>query len=210
LFIYAPVEQELQASTQLKIPMRHTFALFALLFSISAPVHADAVADALRAGGVAILIRHATAPGTFDPEGFRIGDCATQRNLSAEGREEARRIGARFKSLGLVPGEVLTSQWCRCRDTANLAFGAARDWPALNSFIGAREKEAAQVAEVSARIALIRPGEKPLVLVTHQVMITAISGVFPQSGEAVIVAPVVRDGKESIRVIGNILPPPAR
>jgi phosphohistidine phosphatase SixA len=190
--------------------MRHTFALFALLFSISAPVHADAVADALRAGGVAILIRHATAPGTFDPEGFRIGDCATQRNLSAEGREEARRIGARFKSLGLVPGEVLTSQWCRCRDTANLAFGAARDWPALNSFIGAREKEAAQVAEVSARIALIRPGEKPLVLVTHQVMITAISGVFPQSGEAVIVAPVFRDGKESIRVIGNILPPPAR
>lgn len=190
--------------------MRHTFALFALLFSISAPVHADAVADALRAGGVAILIRHATAPGTFDPEGFRIGDCATQRNLSAEGREEARRIGANFRSLGLVSGEVLTSQWCRCRDTAQLAFGGARDWAALNSFIGAREKEAAQVAEVMARIAQIRPGDKPLVLVTHQVMVTAITGIYPQSGEAVVVAPARKDGRDTVTVIGRVAAPPAR
>lgn len=190
--------------------MRRALACFALLLSISAPVRSDPVADALRAGGVAVLIRHATAPGTYDPEGFKIGDCTTQRNLSSEGREEARRIGANLKSIGLVPGEVLTSQWCRCRDTATLAFGNARDWPALNSFISARDKEAAQVAEVAARIARIRPGDRTLVLVTHQVVITAISGVYPQSGEAVVVAPGGKDGKKTVRLVGNILPPPAR
>jgi len=193
--------------------MRNAFALLALLalpFAVSAPALADAVGDALRAGGVAILIRHATAPGTFDPEGFRINECATQRNLSAEGREEARRIGANFRSLGLVAGEVLTSQWCRCRDTAQLAFGGARDWAALNSFIGAREKEAAQVAEVMARIAQIRPGDKPLVLVTHQVMVTAITGIYPQSGEAVVVAPARKDGRDAVTVIGRVAAPAAR
>ncbi len=187
--------------------MRRAFALFVLLLSISAPLKAAQVADAMRAGGVAILIRHATAPGTFDPPGFRIDDCATQRNLSTEGRAEAQRIGSHLKSLGLKPGEVLTSQWCRCRDTASLAFGTARDWPALNSFISARESEAAQVAEVRARIARIKPGEAPLVLVTHQVMVTAISGIYPQSGEAVVVAPEKKGG---IRVIGSVKPEAAR
>jgi phosphohistidine phosphatase SixA len=187
--------------------MRRAFALFVLLLSISAPLKADQVAEAMRAGGVAILIRHATAPGTFDPPGFRINDCATQRNLSTEGRAEAQRIGSHLKSLGLKPGEVLTSQWCRCRDTASLAFGTARDWPALNSFISARESEAAQVAEVRARIARIKPGEAPLVLVTHQVMVTAISGIYPQSGEAVVVAPERTGG---IRVIGSVKPEAAR
>ena len=190
--------------------MRRAFACLALLLSISAPVRADPVADALRAGGVAVLIRHATAPGTNDPEGFKIGDCTTQRNLSEEGREEARRIGVNLKSIGLVPGEVLTSQWCRCRDTASLAFGTARDWPALNSFVSTREKESAQVAEVSARIARIRPGDKPIVLVTHQVVITAISGAFPQSGEAVIVAPTHKVGKETLTIIGRIRQESAR
>ena len=181
-------------------------ACAALMAAICAPAHADAVTDALRNGGVALLMRHATAPGNYDPEGFRIGDCSTQRNLSAEGREEARRIGAHLKSLGLAPGQVLTSQWCRCRDTAALAFGGARDWPALNSFARAHESEARQVAEVLARIAEIKPGDKPLVLVTHQVMITAVSGIFPQSGEVVVVAPARKDGKASVTVLGSLRP----
>ena len=190
--------------------MRTALALLCILLSFPVPAHADAVTDALRAGGVAVLMRHATAPGTFDPDGFKLNDCATQRNLSAEGREEARRIGANFKTMGVVPGEVLTSQWCRCRDTAQLAFGAAREWPALNSFIGARESEAAQVAEILARIARVRPGDKPLILVTHQVVVTAITGVFPQSGEAVVVVPARKDGKDAVNVIGSLQPPAAR
>ena len=187
--------------------MRLALLLCPLLCLLAPYAQADAVSDAMRTGGVAILIRHATAPGNFDPPGFRIDDCATQRNLSAEGRAEAQRIGSHLKSLGLKPGEVLTSQWCRCRDTASLAFGTARDWPALNSFISARESEAAQVAEVRARIARIKPGEAPLVLVTHQVMVTAISGIYPQSGEAVVVAP---ERKGGLRVIGSIAPPAGR
>ncbi|MBL8386291.1 MAG: histidine phosphatase family protein [Burkholderiales bacterium] len=155
-------------------------------------------------------MRHATAPGNFDPDGFRIDDCATQRNLSPEGREEARRIGSHLRSLGLVPGEVLTSQWCRCRDTATLAFGAARDWPALNSFIRSRDTEKAQVAEVLARIAGIRKGDRPPVLVTHQVVITAVTGVYPQSGEVVVVAPARRDGRAAVRVVGTIRPDAAK
>lgn len=186
-------------------------AAICIFLAVSAPTaHADPASAALRGGGVAVLIRHATAPGTFDPEGFRLDDCSTQRNLSSEGREEARRIGVHLKSLGLVAGEALTSQWCRCRETAALAFGTARDWPALNSFISARENEARQVAEVRARIARIKPGDKPLVLVTHQVMVTAISGIYPQSGEAVVVAPLRKGGKGEVRVIGSIRPEAAR
>lgn len=168
---------------------------------------ADPVAAALKSGGVAVVMRHATAPGTFDPPGFRLDDCATQRNLSEEGRAEARRIGEQFKRLGLEPGEVLTSQWCRCRETARLAFGDATDWPALNSFIENRSTEALQVAEIRARILALKPGQRPLVLVTHQVVVTALSGVFPQSGEAVVLAPGTENGKPALRVIGSIKPP---
>lgn len=184
--------------------MRLLASLFALLLVYASSVQADAIADAMREGGVALLIRHAKAPGNFDPKEFKLDDCSTQRNLSAGGRDESRRLGAYLKGLGLVPGEVLTSQWCRCRETANLAFGASRDWRALNSFISARDKGPRQVAEVLARIAQIKPGDKPLVLVTHQVMVTALTGVYPQSGEVVVVAPVNNDAKAGVKVIGTV------
>jgi phosphohistidine phosphatase SixA len=190
--------------------MRLLLALLAFMALVSSQARADAIADALRAGGVAVLMRHATAPGNFDPPGFKLDDCSTQRNLSAEGRDEARRIGAHLKRLGLEPGEVLTSQWCRCRETATLAFGAARDWPALNSFLRARESEASQVVEITARIAAIKPGDRPLVLVTHQVIVSAVAGVHPRSGEAVVVAPTRKDGKAGVQVIGSVMPDAAK
>ena len=183
------------------------------------PAAADPVADAVKAGGVALVMRHATAPGVGDPEKFSVSDCSTQRNLSTEGREEARRIGLHLKSLGLVPGLVLTSQWCRCRETAELAelaelaFGGAlydstepADWPALNSFFRARESEPRQTGEVLARIAKLKPGDKPLVLVTHQVIITSVTGLFPESGEVVVVAPARVAGTAAVRIIGTIKP----
>lgn len=187
-------------------------AFLTLLLTLACnPVSAaDPVATALAAGGVALVMRHATAPGTSDPEHFKLDDCPTQRNLSEEGRAEARRIGAYVKKLGLIAGEVLTSQWCRCRDTAQLAFGGAKDWPALNSFIRDRDAGERQVAEVRARIAALKPGDRPLVLVTHQVMVTALSGIYPQSGEIVVLAPVTRDGRQELRVIGSIKPDAAR
>ncbi len=174
--------------------------LSAWLFWCAPLAQAGAVEEAIRAGGVALLIRHATAPGTGDPEYFKLNDCSTQRNLSESGRDEARRLGLHLKNAGLKPGAVLTSQWCRCRETAQLAFGGAQDWPALNSFFRQRDSEAKQRSEVAARIARIKPGDAPLVLVTHQVVITSVSGVFAESGEVVVVAPA---GKQ-IKVVGTI------
>ena len=163
---------------------------------------ADPAAGALKTGGVALLMRHATAPGGGDPPDMRIGDCASQRNLSEAGRLEAQRIGAHLKKLGLVPGEVLSSQWCRARDTAQLAFGRTEDWEPLNSFLRNRETEPAQTSAVLARIARLRRGDRPLVPVTHQLIVTAVTGIFPESGEGVVVAPA----GAKVRVIGSIKP----
>ncbi len=190
--------------------MRLLITLLTVVALLPSFARADAATDAVRKGGVALLIRHATAPGTFDPDNFKLDDCATQRNLSDAGRDEARRIGAHLKTLGLQTGEVLTSQWCRCRETAALAFGGARDWPALNSFIRDRDSAPRQTGEVLARLLKIKPGDKPLVLVTHQVMVTALSGIYPQSGEVVVVAPTREGGKGGLKVLGSIKPEAAK
>lgn len=100
---------------------------------------AEATAALLRRGGCVIALRHALAPGTFDPPQFKLGDCSTQRNLSEDGREQARRLGAWFRQQALVPSAVRSSPWCRCIDTATLAFGTATAWPALGSPRGATE-----------------------------------------------------------------------
>ena len=182
----------------------------ALCFAAVAVAHAGPTEDAIRTGGVALLMRHATAPGTGDPEPFKVDDCGTQRNLSEAGRDEARRIGAHLRQIGLTPGEVLTSQWCRCRDTAQLAFGGAaggaRDWPVLNSFLRNRAGEAAQRDAIVVRIGKVKRGSAPLVLVTHQLIITSVTGVFPESGEVVVVAPVTNGTGKRIKVIGTIKP----
>ena len=108
-----------------------------LLGALAAPL-ARAEGDArtwarLREGGHVILIRHAaTVPGVGDQASFRLGDCATQRNLSEAGREESRRLGARIKSERVPVAKVYTSPWCRCQETARLAFGAAEDWEPLS------------------------------------------------------------------------------
>ena len=94
--------------------MRLSITLLAAVSLLPSLAGADAVTEAIRKGGVALPIRHATAPGTFDPENFRLDDCSTQRNLSNAGRDQARRVGAHLKALGLKPGEVMTSQRCRC------------------------------------------------------------------------------------------------
>ncbi len=146
---------------------------------------------ALQQGGVALLLRHAeTAPGVGDPPGFRLGDCSTQRNLSETGREHARRIGAAFKARGVPIGTVLTSEWCRCVDTAHLAFPDASMEPyaALNSFFDDRSRESEQTRRVRARISAANKPEN-LVCVTHHVNIVALTGVGVAAGEAVVLQP---------------------
>ena len=150
---------------------------------------ATALWDTLAAGGQVVLIRHAEAPGVGDPANFTLGDCSTQRNLSAGGRAQSERLGETFRVHGVEVGQVLSSEWCRCVDTATLAFGAVEPWPALNSFFRDASTDAAQTAEVRARVAAWT-GPGTLVLVTHQVNITALTNIFPASGEIIVLTPM--------------------
>ena len=149
-------------------------------------VSLDEAARRLASGGWVMMMRHAaTEPGVGDPPEFRLGDCATQRNLSATGREQARQAGAAIRAAGIRIDEVRTSQWCRCRETAQLAFGRAADWPALNSFFASRGDESAQTGQVREWAATLGAGRNAM-LVTHQVNISGVMGQFAAPGEVVV------------------------
>lgn len=184
--------------------MAWQLVLAVLLLGAPSAANADgALWDLLRAGGQVVVIRHAsTEPGTGDPPGFRLGDCATQRNLSASGREEARRIGAAFRERGVPGGRVLSSRWCRCLETARLAFGAVEPWPPLDSFFDDRSREPEQTRAVRA-LASERPASGNLILVTHQVNIRALTGIFPAQGEVAVLSP---EGDGIFRVAGRLRP----
>ncbi|MDF2780223.1 MAG: putative phosphohistidine phosphatase, SixA [Geminicoccaceae bacterium] len=159
--------------------------------------------EALRTGRAALLLRHALAPGTGDPAEFRLDDCATQRNLSAAGREQARAIGERLRAQGIAQAEVYSSQWCRCLETARLLdLGSVTELPALNSFFGDRASADAQTAALRDFLSA-GPRAAPVVLVTHQVNITALTGQGARSGEIVVVA-LPFEGEGS--VLGRIPP----
>lgn len=175
-------------------------ALTALVLA-SSPALARSDWHALQDGS-AVLFRHANAPGIGDPANFTLGDCRTQRNLDASGREQARRIGVQFRSQGIKVGQVLNSQWCRARDTAQLAFpGIASDAPAFNSFFQDNARSSEQTA---AALQLLQRWSGPgvLVIITHQVNITALTGIFPASGEGVIVKPA----PDGVTVVGRVQP----
>ena len=158
--------------------------------------------EALRGGGAVALFRHATAPGTGDPPGMRLGDCSTQRNLDEAGRAEARRIGEAFRTEGVAVGAVLTSRWCRATETAELAFpGLARAEPAFDSFFADREEWPERTAR-ARRILLGWGGPGALIAVTHQVNITALTGAVPSSGEGVVLG---RSGGD-LAVVGRVMP----
>jgi phosphohistidine phosphatase SixA len=147
----------------------------------------SAFATLLAAGGCAVLIRHAqTEPGIGDPPGFTLEQCSSQRQLSAEGRESARRIGQWFQARSLAPSEVRSSQWCRCKDTAELAFGRASAWTALNSTFGNSSLQPAQTQELRQTLRQIAAG-KFVVWVTHQVNMTHLTQEYPAMGEAFVV-----------------------
>ena len=169
----------------------------------SAPTFADDAAWAALRTNAIVLFRHADAPGFGDPENFRLGDCTTQRNLAEPGREQARRIGQRFAEERVSVAQVLHSQWCRTTETAALAFPTARKIPTatFNSFFNDRRDEPSQTA---AARALLTGWDGPgaLVVVTHQVNITALTGIVPASGEGV----VLRSDNGTLTVIGRIQP----
>jgi phosphohistidine phosphatase SixA len=156
----------------------------------------------LRKGGYVLLIRHAEAPGTFDPPGFQLGVCSTQRNLSEEGRAQSKRLGELIRSKNVPIAQVLSSEWCRCIDTATLAFGAAhvKTWSAISSPRGGDEKQAKlNVEAVRQRIAQASM-KTNMVLVTHMFNIQDITGGGAAQGEIV----VLRAQDKQLRVVGRI------
>ena len=186
---------------------RRATALLVLFLLTMLPLSGTAEAsaegwEAMRRPGAIALMRHAYAPGTGDPDDFRLGDCSTQRNLNDAGRDQARRIGEAFRANGVEVDRVLTSQWCRSAETAALlGLGDPEPLPSLNSFFDARQRRAEQTA---ATVAFLRsqPEDRRLVLVTHQVNITALTGRGTASGEFVVID-LTPAGE--VEVLGEIL-----
>ena len=146
----------------------------------------------LAEGGCVALMRHAaTAPGIGDPPGFDLKQCSTQRNLSDMGRAQARQWGAWFVERHVKVAEVRTSAWCRCKDTAQLAFGRYRVWSPLNSFFENDRQSAGQTEDVVRFVQAMRTPHN-VVLVTHQVNITALTDQPNAMGEMLLIRPSSR------------------
>jgi phosphohistidine phosphatase SixA len=156
--------------------------------------------------GLVVLYRHAIAPGTGDPPGFRLGDCSTQRNLSADGREQARMIGRQLRKERVPVTAVRSSRWCRALDTARLmAVGVVRPTRALDSVFTATQSDADRKRLQAERIIRAhRDGDGVLVLVGHQVNITDLTSAVPDSGEGIVVR-VADDGR--LEVVGHLPAP---
>ncbi|HEY8554549.1 MAG TPA: histidine phosphatase family protein [Burkholderiales bacterium] len=184
-------------------------AMLRILFGAVLALAASAVRadeqlwERLRAGGLVLLMRHAeTTPGTGDPPGFRLEDCATQRNLSIAGREQARAVGAALARRGVKIATVLSSPWCRARETAMLAFGRAEIWRELDSMHHDRSRREAQNEAVRRRIAAFR-GPGNLAFVGHGANILSLTGIHPGMGGMVVVAP---GGPEGFTIVGRVEP----
>jgi broad specificity phosphatase PhoE len=166
-----------------------TFAA-SLFFAAVAPAAANEDAWALlKTGGQVVLLRHAiTTPGVGDPPGMRLDDCGTQRNLTETGRADSRRVGEAFRARNVPVDRVLSSPWCRCLETARLAFDAAETWQPLSNLFGRAEAREEQVREMRALAGERRSGGN-LVLVSHGSTILALTGVNLDTAEMVVVTP---------------------
>ncbi len=187
---------------------RTVTVLVALVTLFAVPVSAETApfpVERLKSGDYLVVMRHARAPGTGDPPEFRIGDCATQRNLDDEGRAQARRFGERLRQAGIERAAVYSSQWCRCMETAELlGLGPVRELPALNSFFQRPQDRAGNLAALEEFIKRLGKGtDRPVILVTHQVTISAMTGGWVESGEAKIFR---LDGNSRPELVGSIPP----
>lgn len=160
--------------------------LWALASATFGETPAHDLAEQARRGGV-LLVRHAsTEPGLGDPPGFTLGQCSSQRNLSEAGRAESQTMGEWFRQQRLQAQTVLSSQWCRCQDTARLAFGRQQDWPALNSTFAGQGQHEQQLQMLRERLLQLPAGQLE-VWVTHQVIMTGLTGAYPAMAEAFLV-----------------------
>ncbi|WP_315923423.1 histidine phosphatase family protein [Mesorhizobium sp. SP-1A] len=180
--------------------MRIAISLLFLLLALAPAAATEAGWALLRNGGHVVLLRHAAITGTSEPANFDIAKCATQRNLSDRGKQQARKIGALFAARAAPIERVLSSRYCRCLDTARIAFEAE---PEPFAPLDPPDNEAAMTAQAAAILAEIRAfsGSDNLVMVTHLEDIKELTGVSPREGEAVIVG---FEG-DALRVLGRIV-----
>jgi phosphohistidine phosphatase SixA len=154
--------------------MKVLLATLLMIFGCSTAL-ADVLVE-LRQPGRVLLLRHANAPGFGDPPKFALADCASQRNLDAAGRAQARRLGERLRALGVNKARVYSSQWCRARETAELlGLGAVEPLPALNSFFEQPQARQKIIGGLRAFLAAQPVDGGALILVTHQVVINALT-----------------------------------
>ena len=170
------------------------FSLFS--FQINASEQAWNLAEE---GDKIILIRHSLAPGGGDPQGFKIDDCDTQRNLNRKGINQSKKIGKLFKKNKVPVDQVLSSQWCRCKDTAKYAFNNYKEFTALNSTFQSphNKNEGKQLKELYNYVKKWNGNGKNLVLITHYSIITAVTNAVPSSGEIVV-------ADKNFKVLGTI------
>jgi broad specificity phosphatase PhoE len=137
--------------------------------------------------GKVVLLRHALAPGFGDPSNFRIGDCSTQRNLDAVGRQQSRNLGQRFRDAGVRFVAVFSSQWCRCSETARLMeVGPVQEFSGLNSFFQGYADRTETLRRLRQKLGELPPDQGPYLMVTHQVVVSAITGRSVSSGGAMV------------------------
>ena len=156
------------------------------------------ILENLKTGGKLIFIRHAYAPGGGDPDNFDINDCSTQRNLSNSGREQSQKIGNFFRENKIPISLVISSEWCRCKETAHIAFGNYETKNFLNSFFSEKfaKNKKTQIKNLKKYINNWN-NDKNLVLVTHYVLISEVLNYAPSSGEIVI-------ANKNFNKIGNL------
>ena len=173
--------------------MRISGVLFVCIFGLISFAAADVesalteMVERMKAGGHILMIRHALAPGSGDPANFKIGDCATQRNLDDRGREQARAIGNWLRSNGITSARMYSSQWCRCLETARLIdMGPVVELPALNSFYELVQNREPNLIALNNFMAEQPADGELIIMVTHFVTISAIADRGVSSGEGVL------------------------
>ena len=184
-------------------------ALFVAVMLTSGAANAaddSAAWNALRADGYVALIRHASAPGAAgDPADYKLDDCATQRNLSEQGRAEARALGERFRTQRVKVGKSVSSQGCRCQQTAELMnIGPVEIASTFNNALVLKDMRDALTAGARAAIGAWR-GPGTMVVVTHGQNIMAMLGIHPREGEVIVVAPDPAS-ENKMRLISRIGP----
>jgi len=175
----------------------------ALLMVFSAHAATEPLA-AVREGKAFVLMRHAYASGVGDPADFRLGDCNTQRNLNDLGRRQSKAWGQALRQAGLADIQLYSSRWCRALETATvMGLGPVIELPALDSFFQNRSRAKQATAKLKGFLSKVTVNQ-PVLLVTHQVNITAFTGLVPASGEALVVALPLGSPPE---VLARIPPP---